>query len=150
MLAAMSGVHRPIGRGPRAGAALAAVLVLLVCLLLAPAAAHAAGVEGGNAFNELSQKAEEQEETPKTSSTSTTKTSESETRNSNKTILIAFGVAAVLLGVVGFVIVRDARRVAPAGPDDVGEGRRGGDPARRQHNRRAKAKAARQQRKKNR
>jgi hypothetical protein len=40
--------------------------------------------------------------------------------------------------------------VAPAGADDVGEGRPGIDPAARRRNRRAKAKAARRQRKKNR
>lgn len=113
-----------------------------------PVAAGAAGVEGGNAFNELSQKAGE--ETTPTETTATTKTAENEPRNSNKTILIGIGAAVVLLLVIGYVIVRDARRVAPAGPDDVGEGKRGHDPAVRHANRRTKAKAARQARRKNR
>ena len=127
-----------------------AALALLACALLAPGGAAAAGsVEGGNAFNELSQKAQE-EEPASTATTSTTKTSEGETHNSSKTILLAFVAAGVLLAAIGFVIVRDARRVAPAGPDDVGEGRRGSDPAVRHRKRRAKARAARQQRKKNR
>jgi hypothetical protein len=121
----------------------------MCCPLLVPASAPAAGVEGGNSFNELSEKANE-EEPATTATTATTKNTESETHNSNKTIFIGIGAAAVLLLAIGFVIVRDARRVAPAGPDDVGEGRRGSDPAARQRNRRAKSKAARRQRKKNR
>ena len=48
------------------------------------------------------------------------------------------------------MIVRDARRVAPAGAEDIGEGSAGHDPAAQHRKRRAKAKAARQQRKKNR
>ncbi len=133
---------------PRPGAALLAVLALMCCSLAMPVAASAAGVEGGNAFNELSEKA--QEETTPTETTATTNSSEGETRNSNKLILIGIGAAVVLLIAIGYVIVRDARRVAPAGPDDVGEGNRGRDNAGRHANRRAKAKAARQARRHNR
>lgn len=117
--------------------------------LLAPAGAVAAeSLEGRNSFNELSEKANE--ETTPTETTSTTKTRETESHNSSKTILIAAGAAIVLLSAIGFVIVRDARRVAPAGAEDLAEGRRGHDPAVRRRNRRAKSKAAKQQRKKNR
>jgi hypothetical protein len=141
-------VRRFSGRAPRPGATLLAVLALMSFSAVMPVAAGAAGVEGGNAFNELSQKAGE--ETTPTETTATTKTAENEPRNSNKTILIGIGAAVVLLLVIGYVIVRDARRVAPAGPDDVGEGKRGHDPAVRHANRRTKAKAARQARRKNR
>jgi hypothetical protein len=127
---------------------LLAVLALLSLPLLAAPGALAAGIEGGNSFSELSRKAEEEE--PPAETTATTKNAESETRNSNKTLFIGIGAAAVLLLAIAFVIVRDARRVAPAGAEDVTEGRRGRDTAGRQRNRRAKAKAARQQRKKNR
>ena len=51
---------------------------------------------------------------------------------------------------VRFVIVRDARRVAPANEADVIEARSAHDTAVRLRKRRAKAKAARQQRKRNR
>jgi hypothetical protein len=141
-------VRRFSGSVPRPAAALLVLLALASFSVAMPAAAGAAGVEGGNAFNELSEKAGEA--TTSTETTATTKTSENEPRNSNKTILIGIGAAVVLLIAIGYVIVRDARRVAPAGPDDVGEGKRGSDPGVRQANRRAKSKAARQARRKNR
>ncbi len=140
----MTAVHRS-----RRCAALLASLALACGGLLLPAAASAAeSLEGRNSFNELSEKAE-QETTP-AETTSTTKTEESEAHNSSKTILIAAGAAIVLLAGIGFVIVRDARRVAPAGAEDLVDGKRGDDPAARHRKRRAKAKAARRQRKKNR
>jgi len=138
----------PVDRNCRRAAALLTVLVLACGALLAPAGALAAESLEPNSFNELSEKAS-QETTP-TETTSSTKTEESESKNSSKTILIAAGAAIVLLAAIGFVIVRDARRVAPAGAEDLVEGKRGHDPAVRRRNRRAKAKAARQQRKKNR
>jgi len=141
-------VSRSGSRVPRPGAALLAALALMCCPLAVPAVAAAAGVEGGNAFNELQQKA--QEETTPTETTATTKTSEGETRNSNTLIFVGIGAAVVLLIGIGYVIVRDARRVAPAGPDDLGEGNRGRDNTLRHANRRAKSKAARQARRKNR
>jgi hypothetical protein len=141
----MPAVHR----SRRCAAATLAALVLVCAALVVPAGALAAeSLEGRNSFNELSEKAN-QETTP-TETTSTKKTEETESHNSSKTILIAAGAAIVLLSAIGFVIVRDARRVAPAGAEDIGEGRRGHDPAARHRKRRAKAKAAKQQRKKNR
>lgn len=138
----------PVHRYSRRAAALLTVLLLACGALLAPAGALAAESLEPNSFNELSEKAS-QETTP-TETTSTIKTQESETKNSSKTILIAAGAAVVLLAVIGFVIVRDARRVAPAGAEEFVDGTSGHDPAVRRRNRRAKAKAARQQRKKNR
>ena len=75
----------------------------------------------------------------------------SSTTNSQKTILIAIVAAVVLLSGIAFVIARDARRVAPATDADLGRRTvRGRDPAVTMRKRRAKAKAARQQRKRNR
>lgn len=140
-------VHRPPHR-LRARVCLLAATALLAGGALSAPQAGAASVEGGNAFNELSQKA--QEETTSTATRTKTASSEGETRNSNKTIFIGIGAAIVLLLGIGFVIVRDARRVAPAGAEDMAEASAARDTAVRHRNRRAKAKAARSQRKKNR
>jgi hypothetical protein len=64
--------------------------------------------------------------------------------------VIAAGAAIILLCGIGFVIVRDARRVAPAAEFEAAAGRSARDNAARQAKRRAQAKAARQQRKRNR
>jgi hypothetical protein len=133
----------------RASSAVLAVLALLCGLLLSPGVASASSIEGGNSFNELSQKAQE-EEPRSTATTATTKNEGSSSGSSSKTLLIGLGAAVVLLVAIGWVIVRDARHVAPAGAEDFTEGKRGRDAAGRQRNRRAKAKAARTQRKKNR
>ena len=129
--------------------ALLAVLALVCAGLLAPSGAAGSSIEGGNSFSELSQKAQE-EEAHTTSTASTTNTESSNNHNSDKTLLIGIGAAGVLLVAIAFVIVRDARRVAPAGAEDFTEGKRGSDPSARRRNRRAKARAARRQRKKNR
>jgi hypothetical protein len=65
-------------------------------------------------------------------------------------IFLVFGVAVVLLLGIGFVVMRDARKVAPVGDGPVGESRPSRDPAARLRKRRAQAKAARAQRKRNR
>ncbi len=124
--------------------------VLLLCLGAAPGA-RAASVEGGNSFSELAQKAQEEPTKSETSTTASTASKE-EVHNNNKTLLLGLGAAVLLLLAVGFVIVRDARRAAPAGAEDVYERERqkGRDSAVRRANRRAKAKAARAQRKRNR
>jgi len=134
---------------PRASLAVLAVFAALCGCLLAPAGAAASSIEGGNSFSELSQKAQE-EEPRSTSKTSTTSTESSESHNSSKTLLVGLGAAVVLLLAIGVVIVRDARHVAPAGAEDFTEGKRASDRVARRRNRRAKAKAARRQRKKNR
>jgi len=129
---------------------LVAVLALSTPLAVA-APALAASFEGGQSFNELSRKAEEAgaETTPTTTTSPTENHINSQPTNSGKTLVIVLGAAVVLLSAIAFVIVRDARRVAPAGDGDLIDV---GAPGRtvRQRKRRAKAKAARQQRKRNR
>ncbi|HXB16477.1 MAG TPA: hypothetical protein VNV44_12125 [Solirubrobacteraceae bacterium] len=133
----------------RASLAVLGVLALLCVCLLEPTGAAASSIEGGNSFSELSSKAQE-EEPRSTSTTSTTSTESGESHNSSTILLVGLGAAVVLLLAIGFVIVRDARHVAPAGAEDFTEGKRASDRVARRRNRRAKAKAARRQRKKNR
>ena len=124
------------------------MLVLAVSasgLIVTPGVAAAA--VGASNLQEL---AEAPEETTATTSTTSTSSTESSTTNNQKTILIAVVAAVILLSGIAFVIARDARRVAPATDADLGEGRSGRDPAVTLRKRRAKAKAARQQRKRNR
>src|SRR5216684_3174631 len=65
----------------------------------------------GGSFNERSQGGQEAPaKTQKTETTATTAT----TSNSKKTIVIALVAAVALLLAIAFVIVRDARKVAPA------------------------------------
>jgi len=75
--------------------------------------------------------------------------------------VLIFGAAALVLGVIAFVIVRDARRAAPpderpraagaaAGKGTAGAAKAARERERQQQAKRAKAKAARQQRKRNR
>jgi beta-lactamase regulating signal transducer with metallopeptidase domain len=128
------------------------VCVLAVCALAVaaagPPAAISAGPEGGSSFSELSEKAQQQSTATQTTATATT--TNEPTSNSKKTILIAIVAAIALLLAIAFVIVRDARRVAPAGDPEAAEVTSAHDAAARLHKRRAKAKAARQQRKRNR
>lgn len=131
----------------RARAALLLVLAMLAGGTVGAPVALGAGIEGGNSFNELSSKAQEEENTTSTAATTGTAT---EAHNSNETIFIGLGAAAVLLLGIAYVIVRDARRVAPAGADDIGEGRPARDRAVQHRKRRQKAKAAKAQRKKHR
>jgi hypothetical protein len=127
--------------------ALIAVLVIAILALGAPGA-MAASLNEGSAFGELTQGGQETGTTTTTRTTAPASTESSS--NSSRTILIASAAAIVLLCAIGFVIVRDARRVAPAGDGELTEGRSGRDPAVAMRKRRAKAKAARRQRKRNR
>jgi hypothetical protein len=106
----------------------------------------AAGFEGSGALSELTQGGTETTPTQ----TQTTSSATTETSNSKSLILIALGAAVVLLTGIAYVIVRDARRVAPAGDEDLLESRADRNAAVALAKRRAKAKAARQQRKRNR
>jgi hypothetical protein len=119
---------------------------LLLSLVAAPAAL-AASLNGNKAFGEL---ATPSAETPTTTTATQNNNTTSESSNSQTLILVAGSAAVVLLCGIGYVIVRDARRVAPATDVDAVEARSGRDTAARQARRRAKAKAARQQRKRNR
>jgi len=102
----------------------------------------------GSAFSELSKGA--QQETTPTETTETNGTTTSPTTNSKKTVIIIVIAAIALLVAIGYVIVRDARRMAPAADPQVAEARSAHDSAATLRKRRAKAKAARQQRKRNR
>ncbi len=104
---------------------------------------------GGSSFNELTEEGQTEATTTSTTSTGETK-SATEPSNSKRTILLALGAAVLLLSGIAFVIVRDARKVAPAGDSDLLEGRSARDQAAQLRKRRAKAKAARRQRKRNR
>jgi beta-lactamase regulating signal transducer with metallopeptidase domain len=130
-----------------ASLSLSLLLTLAVCALSSPAAL-AASPTGGNAFNELT---EGHSEATKTATTSTASHVSSESTTNSQTVIILALVAAVLLLVgIAFVIARDARKVAPAGDPELTAGMASRDWAGRQRKRRAKAKAARQQRKRNR
>ena len=118
-----------------------------VVLGLAPAAIAASLEEG--AFKELQSKAQ-QETTPTHTTTGTASTESSSSSNSGTLIVVATGVAIVLLLGIGYVILRDARKVAPAGEGQLAEVSGTRRPASRLHKRRAQAKAARRQRKRNR
>jgi hypothetical protein len=128
------------------------LLCLLLCTALAGLAAPdamSAGLGGGNSLGELAQ----QPETPTTPKTATSTTAtETTNSDSNSRLMLILGVCAavVLLGGIAFVIVRDARRVAPVGDADALERGSARDSAAQLRRRRAKAKAARQQRKRNR
>ena len=129
-------------------AACACAWLLAVALPIA-----SAGAEGsiGNSFNELTSKAAQSEtQTTTTSTTANTSGSESNNNTSRTLILTALGAAVLLLAAIGWFIARDARRVAPAGDADLVEARAAHDTSVQMRKRRAKAKAARQQRKRNR
>ncbi len=106
---------------------------------------------GGSAegSSNLAQKAEAEAKTEEEPASKTTATSSTESSGISMSVLVPIFIAgALLLGGIAFLIVRDARNVAP-----VADGMVGGsvqDKAARQRKRRAKAKAARQQRKRNR
>ena len=113
-------------------------------------AALAAGL-GEDAFSELAGKAQETTPTTPTRTTASTAATEStSSSNSGTLIVLATGVAIVLLVGIGYLIFRDARKVAPAGDGQLAEVSGARRPATRLHKRRAQAKAARRQRKRNR
>ncbi len=110
--------------------------------------AISAELSGGNALGELT-KSEPEATTTAAKATTTTTTTE-EPKNNSSTVFLAIGAGAVLLLGIVFVIMRDVRRVAPAGDVELAEATMARDTALRVSRRRAKAKAARQQRKRNR
>jgi beta-lactamase regulating signal transducer with metallopeptidase domain len=118
--------------------------VVLALALTAPATTFAA-VGGSGAFSELT---EGQTESTPTETTTTAATTET-TSNTGSVLWIAGGAALLLLGGIAFLIMRDARSVAPAGDGLLGKGGSGHDTAAMMRKRRAKAKAARRQRKQN-
>ena len=122
------------------------VCAILALALAAPATTLAA-LGGSSAFSELTE-GQTQTETAATPTTATGTTAES-TSNSSGVLLIAGAAALLLLGGIAFLIMRDARSVAPAGDGLLGKGGSGHDTAAMMRTRRAKAKAARKQRTQN-
>jgi hypothetical protein len=132
----------------------------LLALGGAPAwAAGAKSLSGGGALGNLTKGASETKPTTTpttittapTATTATTETTkESEPHNSRSVILVVAGAAVLLLSGVAFVIVRDARKVAPASEVEFAEGSTPRHTEAALRKRRAKAKAARRQRKRNR
>jgi len=129
--------------------AIACALCLAALLALAgtPALAASTGLGSSGALSKLTEEPEQTE----TTSTATTASTSSEPHNSDTVLVLGLGAAVVLLGGIAFMIMRDARRFAPAADVDLLEG---GSSARHTQaalrKRRARAKAARQQRKRNR
>jgi hypothetical protein len=114
----------------------------------ATGAGSTSGGLGGSSSgsSSLVQKAEAETEEPTTKTATSTS---SESSGISTGVLVPIFIAGVLLlGGIAFLIVRDARSVAPVA-DGLG-GASAQDRAARQRKRRAKAKAARQQRKRNR
>ncbi len=146
----LDGVWQPDKRVPRLVCALAAALALIA--YAGVPAALAAGASGENAFNELARGGAEEEETTTKTTSSTSGSSSSSTSSGTSTgtiLLLGVGAAVLLIGGIAFAIMRDARSVAPVGDGPV-SGRPARDPAVTMRKRRAKAKAARAQRKRNR
>ena len=146
ILASVRKRQRPLCR--RTACLCAGAILLLACAsATTPTASLAA--QGGALGSELLEKVQQPETT--TATTASTRSTRSETpTNKTKTVVLVLVAAVVVLLAVGFVIIRDARKAAPAeGPAfaDGGGARRA---VARQRKRRAKAKAARQQRKRNR
>ncbi len=127
----------------RAAAFLACLGVALTLVVSAPAIA---GAEVSDPFTGVPN--------PSTATTATVQTAASPEGESssfsikNAGVLVAIIVGAALLAGIAFLIVRDARSVAPVGEGGVG-GRSAADPAVALRKRRAKAKAGRRQRKRN-
>jgi hypothetical protein len=126
------------------------VTLALACLGACAPAAMSAGLGAGGSFNELAGGGGESTATTPTKTTSTTSSTTTTSTNSHTLIFGALGAAVLLLSGIAYVIVRDARRIVPAGDADALERGSARDSAARLRKRRAKAKAARRQRKRNR
>lgn len=146
----LGSVRRSLSTGRTAGRAGAALALVLAAFAFAPTPlAVAASFESGGALGNLTEGAPE-EQTTTAAKTANTGSSEETTHNSSSTVAIVIAIGGVLLAGVAFVIVRDARRWAPAADAElVDAGGSRHSPAALQK-RRAKAKAARKQRKRNR
>lgn len=109
---------------------------------------------GGSAFNELAEGGKQTSTaTTPTATTTTESTAATTNSNSNTSSVLLMGLIAggALIAGISFMILRDARRVAPVPDGQVtAEGRPARDVAAMMRKRRAKAKAARRQRKRNR
>ena len=133
----------------RLGCLLLVVALLMTVCVCAPAA-PAASVGGGSAFSELTEGGKAATETTaSTASTGSSGSSSTASSSSSTVLLLGVIAAGALIAGIAFLIMRDAHRVAPVS-DGQAIGRSGRDPAATMRKRRAKAKAARRQRKRNR
>lgn len=139
------------GRNARIACCLCVLAALFAAGIRVPPAT-AASVGGGNSFSELTEGGNESSSTPTTTSTAATESStSSSSSNTGTVLLLGLIAAAVLIGGIAFLIMRDAHRVAPVPDGQMSAvGRSARDPAVTMRKRRAKAKAARRQRKRNR
>jgi cobalamin biosynthesis Mg chelatase CobN len=112
-----------------------------------PSSSNAFGAPSESSSNLTSSAAGEEEES--TAKTATTASGTSLSTISTGVVIPVGVVCIVLLGGIAFLILRDARSVAPVG-DGLGSRSTAQENAVRRRKRRAKAKAARQQRKRNR
>ncbi len=112
-----------------------------------PSAAVAAEGAGGSSFQQ--ELVAPPQETTTTAANTTASGQESSSSGTSSTLtIVAIGAGGLLLAGIAFVIVRDARSVAPVVESATSGGSR--NPQARLRKRRAKAKIARQHRKKNR
>ncbi len=120
----------------------------LACVCAALAAPVAMGAEEvSDPFSGTSNPSTQETTAAKT--TNVTQTSNTSTAIPGTLVIVAVAAGALLLGGIAFVIVRDARSVAPVVEGGSGSGG-SRSPEVRLRKRRAKAKAAKRQRKRNR
>jgi uncharacterized protein HemX len=142
--------YRLTSRSLRASACLLSLAALLALAGTPAPAALASGLGSGSALSELTEEPSEATTTATTATTATTSTAPSESGKLSSVVLPAIAIAVVLLMGIAFVIVRDARHVAPATDSELVEGSTARHSEAALRRRRAKAKAARRQRKRNR
>jgi hypothetical protein len=143
----VSSRFRATCRSLRTSACVLSLAALLTLAVTPTPAALAAGLGAGGALSELTEGSSEETTTATTAATSTTS---SESGNSKSVILPAIIIGLLLLMGIAFVIVRDARNVAPAAEGELVEGSTARHSEAALRKRRAKAKAARRQRRRNR
>lgn len=137
----------PFPASPGRALRIACLCALLLGLWLGvyPGLAHA---EVSNPFPGVTAPHETESQTATTKTTAASSSSSGSSSNSD-VILVGIVIAVVLIGAIAYFIMRDARSVAPVA-DPFEEGRSRPDRAARLRKRRAKAKQAREQRKRNR
>ena len=126
------------------------MLCLCALLALGAAATHAPTARSAGLSDPLGELSEREAATTPTTTSTTASTESNSSSNSSTVVVLALLAAGALLVGIAFVIVRDARRMAPVTDTELAEGGPARDSAARLRRRRAKAKAARRQRKRNR
>jgi amino acid transporter len=147
MLAKMASPSQSLGRSLRLSTCAFCLAALLALAATAAPPAFATGLGSGGALNKLT---EEQPEETEAKTAKTTSAVSSEPHNSSTVLLLGVGAAAVLLLGIVFLIMRDVRSVVPATDTDLLEGSTARHSEAAMRRRRARAKAARKQRKRNR